>query len=170
MYCVYPQFLLILWKQTWVEWVFPPPKKNMQVSNHHILWFIIKHTQCIPNILDTPLSSLALKLNTYIDMPLSWRSIKCKTFFHVPVFPRGFISAGNRSFVLEPSNDPASETHWIYRAEHLDISGGTCGHGFNMTLPEARNLSHPPFRDFSTRVSPQELNTRMSFYHPTCTR
>ncbi|XP_062330583.1 disintegrin and metalloproteinase domain-containing protein 12 isoform X1 [Osmerus eperlanus] len=64
---------------------------------------------------------------------------------------RGFISAGNRSFVLEPSNDPASETHWIYRAEHLDISGGTCGHGFNMTLPEARNLSHTPFRDFSTR-------------------
>ncbi|KAJ6658589.1 hypothetical protein lerEdw1_019977, partial [Lerista edwardsae] len=35
----------------------------------------------------------------------------------------------NDSYYLEPPSNPESEPHLIYRAEHLPIKGGTCGHG-----------------------------------------
>uniref|UniRef100_A0A3B4AP86 ADAM metallopeptidase domain 12 n=1 Tax=Periophthalmus magnuspinnatus TaxID=409849 RepID=A0A3B4AP86_9GOBI len=47
---------------------------------------------------------------------------------------RGFLSLGDRSFVLEPSLDHSDGTHLVYPAQHLHLSPGTCGHeGLNLT-------------------------------------
>ncbi|XP_053113767.1 disintegrin and metalloproteinase domain-containing protein 33 isoform X2 [Hemicordylus capensis] len=35
----------------------------------------------------------------------------------------------NDSYYLKPPASPESDTHVLYRAEHLPIKGGTCGHG-----------------------------------------
>ncbi|KAK6293900.1 hypothetical protein J4Q44_G00000580 [Coregonus suidteri] len=69
---------------------------------------------------------------------------------------RGFISLENRSYVLEPSTDPSSGSHRIYRSEHLNLTPGSCGHGFNISLApgdtqNTHNQSDSPFRAFSTR-------------------
>uniref|UniRef100_UPI003AAC84A6 disintegrin and metalloproteinase domain-containing protein 12 n=1 Tax=Centroberyx gerrardi TaxID=166262 RepID=UPI003AAC84A6 len=67
---------------------------------------------------------------------------------------RGFISLEDRSYVLEPSADRANGTHWIYRAEHLNLAPGTCGHDFNISHPTEHSLNQAdssPFRTFSTR-------------------
>ncbi|XP_060134314.1 disintegrin and metalloproteinase domain-containing protein 33 isoform X3 [Zootoca vivipara] len=38
----------------------------------------------------------------------------------------------NDSYYLKPPASPESEPHVVYRAEHLPIKGGTCGHGDQM--------------------------------------
>lgn len=43
---------------------------------------------------------------------------------------RGLITLShNNSYYLESPSNPESEPHLVYRAEHLPIKGGTCGHG-----------------------------------------
>uniref|UniRef100_A0A668AXB8 ADAM metallopeptidase domain 12 n=1 Tax=Myripristis murdjan TaxID=586833 RepID=A0A668AXB8_9TELE len=67
---------------------------------------------------------------------------------------RGFISLENRSYVLEPSADHNNGTHWVYRAEHLNLTPGTCGHNFNISHPTEHSLNQADsslFRSFSTR-------------------
>lgn len=66
-------------------------------------------------------------------------------------FCRGFISLGERSYVLEPCADRSDGTHWIYTAEHLNFAPGTCGHDFNTTYSSA-HTDGSPFKAFSTRV------------------
>ncbi|XP_071247314.1 disintegrin and metalloproteinase domain-containing protein 12-like, partial [Salvelinus alpinus] len=68
----------------------------------------------------------------------------------------GFISLENRSYVLEPSTDPSGGSHRIYRSEQLDLTPGSCGHGFNVSLvrgdtQNTHNQSDSPFGAFSTR-------------------
>ncbi|XP_052361711.1 zinc metalloproteinase/disintegrin-like, partial [Oncorhynchus keta] len=68
----------------------------------------------------------------------------------------GFISLENRSYVLEPSTDPSSGSHRIYRSEQLNLTPGSCGHGFNISLvhgdtQDSHNQSDSPFGAFSTR-------------------
>uniref|UniRef100_A0A8C8DH09 ADAM metallopeptidase domain 12 n=1 Tax=Oncorhynchus tshawytscha TaxID=74940 RepID=A0A8C8DH09_ONCTS len=62
----------------------------------------------------------------------------------------GFISLENRSYVLEPSTDPPSGSHRIYRSEQLHFTPGSCGHGFNISLvhgdtQNSHNQSDSPF-------------------------
>uniref|UniRef100_A0A674DN81 ADAM metallopeptidase domain 12 n=1 Tax=Salmo trutta TaxID=8032 RepID=A0A674DN81_SALTR len=64
---------------------------------------------------------------------------------------RGFISLENKTFVLEPSLDQDNYTHIIYRGENLNLSSGTCGHGFNISSVTPDNHLRSPFRTFSTR-------------------
>ncbi|KAM9559068.1 disintegrin and metalloproteinase domain-containing protein 12 isoform 1-T1 [Salvelinus alpinus] len=64
---------------------------------------------------------------------------------------RGFISLENKTFILEPSLDQDNYTHIIYRGENLNLSSGTCGHGFNMSSVTPDNHLRSPFRTFSTR-------------------
>uniref|UniRef100_A0A672G7I6 ADAM metallopeptidase domain 12 n=1 Tax=Salarias fasciatus TaxID=181472 RepID=A0A672G7I6_SALFA len=59
---------------------------------------------------------------------------------------KGFISLGARSYVLEPCADCSNGTHWIYTAEHLRLTPGTCGHGFNISYPSAAHEDSSPFR------------------------
>ncbi|XP_031671658.1 disintegrin and metalloproteinase domain-containing protein 12 [Oncorhynchus kisutch] len=68
----------------------------------------------------------------------------------------GFISLENRSYVLEPSTDPSSGSHRIYRSEQLNLTPGSCGHGFNISLvhgdtQNSHNQSDSPFGASSTR-------------------
>uniref|UniRef100_A0AAX7TD39 ADAM metallopeptidase domain 12 n=1 Tax=Astatotilapia calliptera TaxID=8154 RepID=A0AAX7TD39_ASTCA len=63
---------------------------------------------------------------------------------------KGFISLGERSYVLEPCADRSDGTHWIYTAEHLNFAPGTCGHDFNTTYSSA-HTDGSPFKAFSTR-------------------
>ncbi|KAG7228054.1 hypothetical protein INR49_005676 [Caranx melampygus] len=63
---------------------------------------------------------------------------------------KGFISLEGKSYVLEPSADHSDGTHWIYTAEHLNFSPGTCGHDFNISYP-IEQTDGSPFRAFSTR-------------------
>uniref|UniRef100_A0AAX7SSC5 ADAM metallopeptidase domain 12 n=1 Tax=Astatotilapia calliptera TaxID=8154 RepID=A0AAX7SSC5_ASTCA len=58
-------------------------------------------------------------------------------------FCRGFISLGERSYVLEPCADRSDGTHWIYTAEHLNFAPGTCGHDFNTTYSSAHTDGSP---------------------------
>lgn len=72
---------------------------------------------------------------------------------------RGFISLEGKSYVLEPSSDHSDGTHWIYTAEHLNLSPGTCGHDFNIS----NAIEYPEsslFKTFSSRVRIIQL-----FYH-----
>nr|XP_020460762.1 disintegrin and metalloproteinase domain-containing protein 12-like isoform X3 [Monopterus albus] len=63
---------------------------------------------------------------------------------------KGFISLEGKSYVLEPSTDHSDGTHWIYTAEHLSFTPGSCGHNFNVSYPTERTDSSL-FRAFSTR-------------------
>ncbi|XP_028990260.1 disintegrin and metalloproteinase domain-containing protein 12-like [Betta splendens] len=63
---------------------------------------------------------------------------------------KGLVSLDGRAYVLEPSADHSDGTHWIYRAEHLALSAGTCGHGFN-TSYATEHAQSVPFRTFSAR-------------------
>uniref|UniRef100_A0A674DND1 ADAM metallopeptidase domain 12 n=1 Tax=Salmo trutta TaxID=8032 RepID=A0A674DND1_SALTR len=69
----------------------------------------------------------------------------------LPLSYRGFISLENKTFVLEPSLDQDNYTHIIYRGENLNLSSGTCGHGFNISSVTPDNHLRSPFRTFSTR-------------------
>lgn len=69
-----------------------------------------------------------------------------------PSFCRGFISLGERAYILEPRADRSDGTHWIYTAEHLSFAPGTCGHDLNTTYASAHS-DGSPFGAFSTRVS-----------------
>uniref|UniRef100_A0A4W5MI70 Peptidase M12B propeptide domain-containing protein n=1 Tax=Hucho hucho TaxID=62062 RepID=A0A4W5MI70_9TELE len=69
----------------------------------------------------------------------------------LPLSYRGFISLENKTFLLEPSLDQDNYTHIIYRGENLNLSSGTCGHGFNMSSVTPDNHLRSPFRTFSTR-------------------
>lgn len=73
------------------------------------------------------------------------------------VFCRGFISLEGKSYVLEPSADHSDGTHWIYTAAHLNLTPGTCGHGFNVSYP-AEHANSSPFRAFGTRVRTVKLD------------
>ncbi|XP_055758436.1 disintegrin and metalloproteinase domain-containing protein 12-like isoform X2 [Salvelinus fontinalis] len=64
---------------------------------------------------------------------------------------RGFISLENKTFILEPSLYQDNNKHIIYRGENLNLSPGTCGHGFNMSSVIPDNHLRSPFRTFSTR-------------------
>ncbi|CAB1343690.1 unnamed protein product, partial [Coregonus sp. 'balchen'] len=64
---------------------------------------------------------------------------------------RGFISLENKTFILEPSLYQDNNKHIIYRGENLNLSPGTCGHGFNMSSVSPNNHLRSPFRTFSTR-------------------
>ncbi|XP_024280708.1 disintegrin and metalloproteinase domain-containing protein 12 isoform X1 [Oncorhynchus tshawytscha] len=64
---------------------------------------------------------------------------------------RGFISLQNKTFILEPSLYQDNNKHIIYRGENLNLSPGTCGHGFNMSSVTPDNHLRSPFRTFSTR-------------------
>lgn len=64
---------------------------------------------------------------------------------------RGFISLEDTSYVLEPSSDHADGAHWIYPAEHLRLTAGTCGHDFNISSSVEDAVSSP-FRTFGSRV------------------
>ncbi|MGH0157781.1 UNVERIFIED_CONTAM: hypothetical protein FKN15_037548 [Acipenser sinensis] len=46
---------------------------------------------------------------------------------------RGFISLENKTYITEPAKGATNGTHFIYRAENLNGSPGTCGHGFNIS-------------------------------------
>ncbi|KAJ8264467.1 hypothetical protein GJAV_G00149500 [Gymnothorax javanicus] len=46
---------------------------------------------------------------------------------------RGFIALEDKAFVLEPAFFPDNFTHLIYRGENLNVSPGTCGHGYNIS-------------------------------------
>lgn len=70
---------------------------------------------------------------------------------------RGFISLEGKSYVLEPSADHSDGTHWIYTAEHLNFSPGTCGHDFNISHP-VEQTDGSPFKAFSTRVRSIEIH------------
>lgn len=61
----------------------------------------------------------------------------------------------DKYFVLEPTPDRSDGTHWIYSAEHLHFSSGTCGHGFNISSSsdaDGTSEARSPFRSFSSRV------------------
>uniref|UniRef100_W5MM71 ADAM metallopeptidase domain 12 n=1 Tax=Lepisosteus oculatus TaxID=7918 RepID=W5MM71_LEPOC len=63
---------------------------------------------------------------------------------------RGFILLENKTFVLEPVFDPANRSHLIYRAENLNFSPGTCGHGFNISDFRVDDIARP-FKTFNAR-------------------
>ncbi|KAG7254751.1 hypothetical protein CRUP_029749, partial [Coryphaenoides rupestris] len=63
---------------------------------------------------------------------------------------RGFIALDNQTLVLEPAPG-RNDTHFIYRLEDLDLTPGTCGHGFNVTSPAPGDGQGNPFRSFGTR-------------------
>lgn len=68
---------------------------------------------------------------------------------------RGFIALEGKYLVLEPTPGRSDGTHRIYSAEHLHLSTGTCGHGFNISSSSAADGSSEgssPFRSFSSRV------------------
>lgn len=67
------------------------------------------------------------------------------------IFCRGFISLGDRSYVLEPHADHFDGTHRIYRAEHLNFVPGSCGHQFNVSSPTMLSNSSS-FKAFRSRV------------------
>ncbi|XP_042192730.1 disintegrin and metalloproteinase domain-containing protein 12 isoform X3 [Callorhinchus milii] len=46
---------------------------------------------------------------------------------------RGFVSFENKTYILEPIEGALDNTHLIYRAENLQITGGNCGHSFRMS-------------------------------------
>ncbi|XP_030630742.1 disintegrin and metalloproteinase domain-containing protein 12-like [Chanos chanos] len=46
---------------------------------------------------------------------------------------RGLIILEDKTLVLEPTEDPSHNTHHIYRGEKLNLTQGTCGHGFNIS-------------------------------------
>lgn len=68
------------------------------------------------------------------------------------VFCRGVISLENKTFVIEPASGGEGDAHFIYRAEHLRLAQGDCGHGFNMTSVPLGNHIRNPFQSFHTRV------------------
>uniref|UniRef100_A0A8C7RSG4 ADAM metallopeptidase domain 12 n=1 Tax=Oncorhynchus mykiss TaxID=8022 RepID=A0A8C7RSG4_ONCMY len=70
----------------------------------------------------------------------------------LPFSSRGFISLENKTFILEPSLYQDNNKHIIYRGENLNLTPGTCGHGFNMSSVTPDNHLRSPFRTFSTRV------------------
>uniref|UniRef100_A0A8C7LJ53 ADAM metallopeptidase domain 12 n=1 Tax=Oncorhynchus kisutch TaxID=8019 RepID=A0A8C7LJ53_ONCKI len=74
------------------------------------------------------------------------------TLHCLPFSSRGFISLQNKTFILEPSLYQDNNKHIIYRGENLNLSPGTCGHGFNMSSVTPDNHLRSPFRTFSTRV------------------
>uniref|UniRef100_A0A3B3DEH2 ADAM metallopeptidase domain 12 n=1 Tax=Oryzias melastigma TaxID=30732 RepID=A0A3B3DEH2_ORYME len=63
---------------------------------------------------------------------------------------KGFISLGDRSYVLEPHADHFDGTHRIYRAEHLNFVPGSCGHQFNVSSPTMLSNSSS-FKAFRSR-------------------
>uniref|UniRef100_A0A8C7RSI8 ADAM metallopeptidase domain 12 n=1 Tax=Oncorhynchus mykiss TaxID=8022 RepID=A0A8C7RSI8_ONCMY len=69
----------------------------------------------------------------------------------LPFSSRGFISLENKTFILEPSLYQDNNKHIIYRGENLNLTPGTCGHGFNMSSVTPDNHLRSPFRTFSTR-------------------
>uniref|UniRef100_A0A8C7L5W8 ADAM metallopeptidase domain 12 n=1 Tax=Oncorhynchus kisutch TaxID=8019 RepID=A0A8C7L5W8_ONCKI len=73
------------------------------------------------------------------------------TLHCLPFSSRGFISLQNKTFILEPSLYQDNNKHIIYRGENLNLSPGTCGHGFNMSSVTPDNHLRSPFRTFSTR-------------------
>ncbi|KAM6956564.1 LOW QUALITY PROTEIN: disintegrin and metalloproteinase domain-containing protein 12-like [Aplochiton taeniatus] len=65
---------------------------------------------------------------------------------------RGFIVLENKTFIIEPSMEPDNGTHIVYRVEDIDLTPGTCGHGFNMSsIAPDNQLRERPFHSFSTR-------------------
>ncbi|XP_030235023.1 disintegrin and metalloproteinase domain-containing protein 12 isoform X2 [Gadus morhua] len=70
---------------------------------------------------------------------------------------RGFIALENKTLVIEPTPRPLSggyadnNTHLLYRLEDLDLTPGTCGHGFNVSSPAPQDGMGNPFHSFSTR-------------------
>ncbi|CAL8263374.1 unnamed protein product [Arctogadus glacialis] len=59
---------------------------------------------------------------------------------------RGLISLGEAAYVLEPSPDRSDGTHRVYRAEHLALSAGSCGHHLNLSGPTGAPPHHSPRR------------------------
>uniref|UniRef100_A0A3P9K993 ADAM metallopeptidase domain 12 n=1 Tax=Oryzias latipes TaxID=8090 RepID=A0A3P9K993_ORYLA len=64
---------------------------------------------------------------------------------------KGFISLGDRSYVLEPHADHFDGTHRIYKAEHLNFVPGSCGHHFNISSPTIQSSSSS-FKAFRSRL------------------
>ncbi|XP_046885169.1 disintegrin and metalloproteinase domain-containing protein 12-like isoform X2 [Hypomesus transpacificus] len=64
---------------------------------------------------------------------------------------RGLIALENKTYILEPAFEPDNGTHLIYRGEDLNLSPGTCGHGFNLSSVTLDNHLRSPFQSFSTR-------------------
>uniref|UniRef100_A0AAY4DP14 ADAM metallopeptidase domain 12 n=1 Tax=Denticeps clupeoides TaxID=299321 RepID=A0AAY4DP14_9TELE len=66
---------------------------------------------------------------------------------------RGLITLEDKMFVLEPAGEPTNASlHRIYRAEHLNLSQGSCGHDFNIShlfMGDTDNIPEP----FRNRVS-----------------
>ncbi|CAL8380035.1 unnamed protein product [Gadus morhua 'NCC'] len=57
---------------------------------------------------------------------------------------RGLISLGEAAYVLEPSPDRYDGTHRVYRAEHLALPAGSCGHHLNLSSPTGAPPHHSP--------------------------
>ncbi|CAL8282491.1 unnamed protein product [Merluccius merluccius] len=71
---------------------------------------------------------------------------------------RGLIWLEDRAYVLEPSPDRSDGAHRVYRAEHLVLPAGSCGHHLNLSNPTgasphstSQTGHHSHFRDFGSR-------------------
>ncbi|XP_056147608.1 disintegrin and metalloproteinase domain-containing protein 12 [Lampris incognitus] len=64
---------------------------------------------------------------------------------------RGFITLENKTFLIEPLSDADRSTHFIYQVGDLDLTPGSCGHGFNMSSIASDSHLSSPFQSFSTR-------------------